>query len=152
MRVNMENTKIMMSGGINLDLLKKSGKDPCGVCQTGAGSNSNFCGDCLCWFNKKCGGIKGPLCPDPDFRCARCLGMAWPIDGRTVKEVKVEDEKLEPVPHFCYLWDMLSAGGGSSCKCGPVLPTASSSHQHQPAASNPRSGIFNMLNVKCSCT
>ena len=29
-----------------------------------------------------------------------------------MKEVKVDDEKLETVPEFCYLGDMLSAGGG----------------------------------------
>ena len=36
--------------GINLDLLKKSGKDPCGVCQTGVhvGSQSIFCSGCKC--------------------------------------------------------------------------------------------------------
>ena len=32
LRVNMGKTKIMVSG-MDLDLLKKSGKDPCGVCQ-----------------------------------------------------------------------------------------------------------------------
>ena len=75
------------------------------------------------WIHKKCSGIKGPLRPDPDFRCTRCLGMAWPIDGRTVKEVKIDDEKLEAVPEFCYLGDMLFAGGGcelaavTRCKC-----------------------------------
>ena len=41
-----------------------------------------------------------------------CLGTAQPIDGRTVKGVKVDDEKLEVVQEFCYLGDMLSAGGG----------------------------------------
>ena len=34
LRVIMGKTKIMESG-INLDVLKKSGKYPCGVCQTG---------------------------------------------------------------------------------------------------------------------
>ena len=29
-----------------------------------------------------------------------------------MKEVKVDDEKLEAVLEFCYLGDMLSAGGG----------------------------------------
>ena len=38
LRVNMEKTKIIVSV-INLDLLDKSGKDPCGVCLTGVGSN-----------------------------------------------------------------------------------------------------------------
>ena len=36
LRVNMGKTKIMESG-INLDVLKKSGKYPCGVCQSGVG-------------------------------------------------------------------------------------------------------------------
>ena len=48
----------------------------------------------------------------PDFICAGCLGKARPIDGRLVKEVLVDDEKVEAVPEFCYLGDMLSAGGG----------------------------------------
>ena len=77
----------------------------------------------MCWIHKKCSDIKGPLRPDPDFRCAQCLGKARPVDGRTVKEVMVDDETLEAVPEFCYLGDMLSAGGGcelaavTRCKC-----------------------------------
>ena len=109
--------------GTDLDLLKKSGKDPCGVCQKGVGSNAIFCGGCMCWIHKKCSGVKGPLRPNPGFRCARCLGTAQPIDGRMIKEVEVDDKKLEAVPEFCYLGDMLSAGGGfelaavTRCKC-----------------------------------
>ena len=52
LRVNMEKTKIMVSGP-NLDLLTKSGKDPRGVCQTSVGRNAIFCGGCLSWINKK---------------------------------------------------------------------------------------------------
>ena len=49
LRVNMGKTKIMESG-INLDVLKKSGKYPCGVCQSGVGSsNAIFCGGCKRW-------------------------------------------------------------------------------------------------------
>ena len=102
LRVNMGKTKIMVSGP-NLDLLKKSGKDPCGFCQTGVGRNAIFCGGCLSWIHKKCSGIKGPLRPDPDFRCARWLGKARPIDGRLVKEVQFDDETVEAVPEFCYI-------------------------------------------------
>ena len=108
--VNMGKTKIMESG-INLDMLKKSGKYPCGVCQSGVGSsNAIFCGGCKRWVHKKC-------------RCARCLGTARAIDEREVSEVEVGNEKLEVVPEFCYLGDMLSAGGGcelaaiTRCKC-----------------------------------
>ena len=53
LRVNMGKTKILVSG-INLDLMnKKSGKDPCGVCQTGVGSNALFNGGCKRWGHKK---------------------------------------------------------------------------------------------------
>ena len=43
--------------GINLDLLKGSGKDPFGVCQTGVGSNAIFHDECLCQIHKKYSGI-----------------------------------------------------------------------------------------------
>ena len=47
-----EKTKIMESG-INLDVLKKSGKYPCGVCLTGVGStNGILCGGCERWVHK----------------------------------------------------------------------------------------------------
>ena len=134
LRVNIGKTKIMESG-INLDVMKKSGKYPCGVCQSGVGSsNAIFCGGCKRWVHKKCSSIKGPLRPDPEFRCARCLGTAQAIDEREVSEVEVGNEKLEVVPEFCYLGDMLSAGGGcelaanvhgaSSANCFPFSPTA----------------------------
>ena len=49
LRVNMGKTKIMESG-INLDVLKKSGKYPCGVCLTGVGStNAIQCDGCERW-------------------------------------------------------------------------------------------------------
>ena len=122
LRVNMGKTKLMVSGS-NLDVLRKSGKYSCGVCQAGVGRNAIQCGGCRPWVDKKCGGIKGPLTSDLNFRCARCLGTARPVDGRLVKEVMIGDEKLEVVLEFCYLEDMLSAGGGcelasiTRCKC-----------------------------------
>ena len=58
--MNMGKTKIMVSG-LDLDLLKKSGKDPCVVCQKGVGSNAILSrGGCLRWIHKKCSCIKGP--------------------------------------------------------------------------------------------
>ena len=51
-------------------------------------------------------------CALTEFRCARCLGTARAIDEREVSKVEVGNEKLEVVPEFCYLGDMLSAGGG----------------------------------------
>ena len=118
LQVNMGKTKILVTG-LDMELLKKFGKDPCGACQKGVGSNAISCGGCLCWIHKKSNGIKGPLRPNPDFRCARCLGTSRHIDGRTVKGVKVDEEKLEAISEFCYL----CAGGGcelavvTCCKC-----------------------------------
>ena len=98
----MGKTKIMVSG-LNLNLLKKSGKNPCGVCQTGVGRNAVFCDGCLSWILES------------KAHSALILisaVLAHPINGRLVKEVLVDDKKVEAVPEFCYLGDMLSAGGG----------------------------------------
>ena len=112
LHVNMGKTKIMESG-INLDVLKKSGKYPCGVCLTGVGStNAILCDGCERWVHKKCSVIKGRLLPESEFKCARCLGTARAINGRQSLEVEVGNEKLEVVPEFWDLRDMLSAGGG----------------------------------------
>ena len=46
-----------MVSGINLDLMKESGKDPFGVCQTGVGSNAIFYDGYLCRIHKKYSGI-----------------------------------------------------------------------------------------------
>ena len=49
----MGKTKIMV-GGLDLDLLKRSGKVPCDICQKGVGSNAILsCGGCLRWIHKK---------------------------------------------------------------------------------------------------
>ena len=93
LQVNMGKTKIIVTG-LDMVLLKKFGKYPCGVCQKRVGSNAISCGGCLCRIHKKGNGIKGPLRPYPNFRCARCLGTARPIDRRTVKGVKAVEEKL----------------------------------------------------------
>ena len=66
-RVPVGKTKIMV-GGLDLNLLKRSGKVPCGICHKGVGSNAILsCGGCLRWIHKKCSDIKGPY---PYFRCA----------------------------------------------------------------------------------
>ena len=49
--------------GFNFDLLKESGKDPFGVCQTGVGSNANFCDRRLWLIHKKYSGIQNLLAP-----------------------------------------------------------------------------------------
>ena len=48
LRVNIGKTKLMVSG-LNLDLLKKSGKYICSVCQADVGRNAIQCGSCKQW-------------------------------------------------------------------------------------------------------
>ena len=105
------------------DLLKSSGKYQCGVCRTGVGNNSIYCNGCKLWVHKKCSGLQR-LTPNPDYRCARCMGNARPIDGRPQSEVQVGPDKLEVVASFCYLGDMLSAGGGCEITVTTCVKTA----------------------------
>ena len=49
--------------GINLDLLKESGKDPFGVCQRGVGSNASLFDESMCWIHKKYSDIYNLLAP-----------------------------------------------------------------------------------------
>ena len=101
--------------GTGLDLLQSSGEYPCAVCRTGVGNNCIYCNGCKLWVHKKCSGLQG-LTPNPDYRYAGCMENARPIYGRPQNEVQVGPDKLEVVASFCYLGDMLSAGGG--CEIG----------------------------------
>ena len=62
---------------------------------------------------KKCSGLK-TLAEDMSYECPRCHGepSVRPVDGRPFKEVEVGDCVVEAADRFCYLGDMLSAGGG----------------------------------------
>ena len=124
LHVNMTKTKFMASG-LGLDILQDSGKFPCAVCCTGVGRSSIRCSKCNLWVHyKKCSGLK-TLSEDLSYECPRCRAVPGirPVDGRPFKEVKVGDCVLEAVDRFCYLGDMLSAGGGcmaaatARCRC-----------------------------------
>ena len=113
LHVNMTKTKFMASG-LGLDILQDSGKFPCAVCRTGVGRSSIRCSKCNLWVHyKKCSGLK-TLSEDLSYECPPCRGVPSVrlVDGRPFKEVEVGDCVLEVVDCFCYLGDMLSAGGG----------------------------------------
>ena len=52
------------------------------------------------------------------------MGSARPIDGRPQNEVQGGPDKLEVVASFCYLGDMLSAGGGCEIAVNTRVKTA----------------------------
>ena len=136
--VNMGKIKIIESG-INLDVLKKSGKYPCGVCQSGVGSsNANFCGACKRWVHKKCSGIKGPLRPDPEFRAPDALGLLGLLMKVKFQRLKLETKSLKMSQSSatlgtCSLREVAASWlrshaanvhGASSANCFPFSPTA----------------------------
>ena len=94
------------------------------MCRTGVESASIFCSKCVHWVHKKCSGLK-TLAKDPTYQCPRCRGDPGvrPIDGRPFEKVQVGDSTLDNVDRFCYLGDMLSAGGG--CMAAAIARTGS---------------------------
>ena len=46
-------------------------------CRTGVGNNSIYCNGGKLWVHKKCSGLQR-LTPNPDYRCAWCIGNAHP--------------------------------------------------------------------------
>ena len=74
-------------------------------------------------MHKKCSGLQRQT-PNFNYRCARCMGNTRPIDGRPQNEVQVGPGKLEVVASFCFLGDMLSAGGGCEIAVTTRVKTA----------------------------
>jgi len=109
MRVNMNKTKVMISGE-RLMVRQKAVRWPCGVCSKGVGSNSIQCTSCQKWVHKKCNGIKGSMLKvAKSFICRGCLNPVTSA-GRTSVDSGAS-AKLELVDKFCYLGDMLSVDG-----------------------------------------
>ena len=108
LRVNSKKKKIMLLGFENL---RDSGAFPCSVCRKGVGVNSVFCSTYSHWIHKRCSGLTGRL-KDQAYVCPWCLNLAPPLDYRPIKEVIVGNATMDVEPKFCYLGDMLCAGGG----------------------------------------
>ena len=58
MRVNMNKTKVMISGE-RQKVTQKAVRWSCGVCGRGVANNSIQCTSCKKWVHRKCSGIKG---------------------------------------------------------------------------------------------
>jgi hypothetical protein len=120
----MNKTKIMMAD--RREEKKGEGKYPCAVCKKGVGGNSIQCQKCKKWVHSKCSGIKGNLkVMENQFICKKCDGSQsgqetewWGQDNlHHNKDGKLEykmsnGETLEMVTKFCYLGDVIEAGGG----------------------------------------
>ena len=94
-------------------LRERSGKFPCGVCRKGVGVNSIKCILCMTWTHKKCSDVAGRLQDVVDFHCRKCLDCDTSSQAEKRKIEIGVNEKLECVEQFCYLGDMIGAGGGA---------------------------------------
>ena len=75
MRVNMNKTKVMISGE-RQKMRQKAVRWPCGVFSEGVGSNLIQCSSCQKWVHKKCNGIKGSMSKvAKSFICRGCLNL-----------------------------------------------------------------------------
>jgi len=109
MRVNMNKTKVMISGERQKPV-QKAAKWPCGVCSRGFGSNSIQCTSCHKWVHKKFSGIKESM-----YKVMRSFiyrGCSNPVisTGHTSVDIGAS-ANLEVVDKFCCLCDMLSVDG-----------------------------------------
>ena len=111
LRVNSGKSKVMISKH-KCNPQNKTGKFPCSVCLKGVGRNSILCPTCKCWVHAKCSGLKGQLAKATNFVCSRyCSGAV--ADRNNEEKVMLDGSNQEVVDKFCYLCDMLDAGGGA---------------------------------------
>ena len=76
------------------------------------------------------------------------MGNAHPVDGRPQSEVQVGPVKLEVVASFCYLGDMLSAGGGCEMAVTTRVKTAWKKFRELLPVLNDRAMIRQICSIK----
>ena len=96
LKVNTKKTKTMISKP-GAGPVQKTGKCPCSVCSKGV--------QCKQWVHARCSRVKGKLaevnsCSSPPHTCEE------------EENIVIGNSSYEAVQQFCYLGDMLSAGGG----------------------------------------
>ena len=108
LKVNMEKTKIMVSGKESSNRVKV-GRWPCGCCGKGVGVNSILCVKCNKWCHLRCSGLK-KVSGVQNFECPLCRR------GNNRKEEErgliTTGGRIEEVDEFCYLGNVLDCEAG----------------------------------------
>jgi len=107
MRVNMNETKVMISGE-QQKVTQKAVRWPCGVCGRGIGQ----CTSCQKWVQRKHTGIKGSMYMYKVMKSFVCRGCVYSVTSTGCTSVDIGvNANLELVDKFCYLGNMLSVDG-----------------------------------------
>src|SRR5580692_11344898 len=110
LRVNMGKTKVLKCR-VRVGQKEDAGKWPCGVCRKGVGSNSIYCVLCKKWIHKACSGVKFKVTANANFQCSMCT-IGNSDDTTEFRELSFRNtDKLDCVDRFCYLGDIMGAGG-----------------------------------------
>jgi hypothetical protein len=113
LKVNVNKTKVMHSAR-GCGEIVKTGKWPCAVCGKGVMSNCIKCTSCSDWVHKKCSGVKGSLTREMEtFECKVCLKARTDVPTDDQDIIIGNGVKLDCVPKFCYLGDVLNGNGGA---------------------------------------
>ena len=110
LRVNVDKTKVLVSregGGTAV----VEGRWPCAVCRKGVGNNSVRCTRCDQWVHYRCSGVRGRLQDEGNYVCGVCRGEH--IVRERQERIELAGESFSCVEEFCYLGDMICAGGGA---------------------------------------
>jgi len=106
MRVNMNKTKVMITGE-QQKVMQKAVRWPSAVCGIGIGNDLIHCTSCQKWVHRKCSSIKGRMYKlMKTFVCRGCVNAVTGT-GCTSVEIGV-NANLGLVDKFCCLGDMLS--------------------------------------------
>ena len=62
-------------------------------------------------MHKRYSNIKGPLKPDPDFKCKKCRGEVSNATIQDIEPVVINGEEIKKVSSFCYLGDFIGQRG-----------------------------------------
>ncbi len=119
MKMNLGKTKVMFGGKRRvIEEFVARPKWPCATCGKGVGANSVKCTKSQLWVHGKCSGIQKSLSTVKDtFVCQKCSS------GTQLSKNELVDKDdqgldigngmiLDKVSSFCYLGDVLDAGGG----------------------------------------
>ena len=115
LKVNVAKTKVMVSDRNS----RKEGRDcewPCAVCGTNVRSHAIQCTKCTLWVHNRCKRSKKPVSAAlaAQYKCPTCRRESRVTNVPELKELEIGGgETCEVVRKFCYLGDMIDAGGGA---------------------------------------